>query len=201
MKAITLAMILGSTIAMTKTVDASTWSIDASHANAQFSVKHMMVSNVRGAFSNITGTVELNDKDIAKSRVNVEIDASTIDTRNEKRDAHLKSDDFFDVTKYPTMTFKSTKVKRTGKGKLKITGDLTIRGVTRSVILDVEGPTPEMTSPWGQTVRGVHATTKINRKDWGLTWNKALETGGLLVGEDVEITLDVELIKGENKAS
>jgi polyisoprenoid-binding protein YceI len=161
----------------------------------------MMVSNVRGAFSNITGTVELNDKDIAKSRVNVEIDASTIDTRNEKRDAHLKSDDFFDVTKYPTMTFKSTKVKRTGKGKLKITGDLTIRGVTRSVILDVEGPTPEMTSPWGQTVRGVHATTKINRKDWGLTWNKALETGGLLVGEDVEITLDVELIKGENKAS
>jgi polyisoprenoid-binding protein YceI len=201
MKATTLAIIFGSTFALTKTVEASTWSIDASHANAQFSVKHMMVSNVRGAFSNITGTLELNDKDITKSQVNVEIDASTIDTRNEKRDAHLKAADFFNVAKYPKLTFKSTKVKRIGKGKLKVTGDLTIRGVTRSVILEVEGPTPEITSPWGQKVRGVHATTTINRKDWGLTWNKALEAGGLMVGEDVKITLDVELIKSDNKAS
>jgi polyisoprenoid-binding protein YceI len=161
----------------------------------------MMISHVRGQFSNVTGTLELNDKDVSKSSVEVEIDASTVYTRNEKRDGHLKSPDFFDVGKYPKMTFVSTKVKKAGKGKLAVTGNLTIRGVTKPVTLAVEGPTPEMKSPWGSVVRGFTATTTINRKAFGLTWNKALETGGVVVGDEVEITIDLEVIKQDGKKS
>ena len=202
MKTLTLSSVLGLVLALPAVSHAAdTYDIDATHASAAFSVKHMMVTNVRGEFSNLSGTVVIDDKNPSKSVVNVEIDASTIDTRNEKRDGHLKSPDFFDVAKYPKVTFKSTKVKKAGKGKLKVTGDLTMRGVTKSITLDVEGPTAEMKSPWGQSVRGVYATATINRKDWGLTWNKGLEAGGLLVGEEVKIIIDVELIKQDGSKS
>lgn len=203
MKAMNLSGVLGLALALPQLAFASTstWTVDPSHAAAQFSVKHMMISNVRGQFSNISGTLELNEKDISKSSVNVEIDASTVDTRNEKRDGHLKSPDFFDVGKYPKMTFKSTKVTKAGTGKLEVTGDLTIRGITKPVTLAVDGPTPEMKSPWGSTVRGFTATAKINRKDFGLSWNKALEAGGVVVGEQVTITIDLEVIKQEARKS
>jgi polyisoprenoid-binding protein YceI len=144
----------------------------------------------------MTGEVTLDEKDPTKSSVNVEIDASTIDTREPKRDAHLKSPDFFDVAKYPKITFKSTKVEKAGKGKLKVIGDLTMRGMTKPVTLAVEGPTAEVKDIMGGLSRGASATAKINRKDWGLTWNKPLEAaGGVLVGDDVTLSLDVELHK------
>ena len=174
---------------------ATTLEIDLAHSTAQFSVKHLMVSNVRGEFTKLTGTVELDEQDITRSRVQATIDASTIATRDEKRDAHLKSADFFGVEKYPTITFKSTSVQKAGKGKLKVTGDLTLHGVTRQVVLDVEGPSAEAKDPWGNVKIGANASTRINRKDFGLTWNTALEAGGVLVGEEVAITLDLELTK------
>lgn len=173
---------------------ASTWSIDGGHSEIGFSVRHLMVSNTKGKFKTVEGTIELNDKDITKSTVNVSIDTATIDTDNAKRDEHLKSPDFFDVDKFPKMTFQSTKVKKT-KGGLSVTGQLTLHGVTKTVVLSVEGPTPAVTDPWGMTRRGLTASTKINRKDFGLTWNKALEAGGVVVGDEVKITLEVELIK------
>jgi polyisoprenoid-binding protein YceI len=172
---------------------ASTWDIDTGHSAAQFSVRHLAVSNVRGEFGKITGTLQLDDKDITKSTVEATIDVTSINTREEKRDQHLKSPDFFDVAKFPTITFKSKKVAKEGSDRLKVTGDLTIHGVTKEVALQVDGPAKPIKDPWGNTKTGITATTKINRKDFGLTWNKALETGGLVVGEDVTITLDVEL--------
>ena len=193
--------ILAVSVALPASAFAETWKVDTAHASAQFSVKHMMVSNARGEFSNITGALELNTKDLSKSAVNIEIDVSSIDTGNEKRDAHLKSADFFDVGKHPKMTFTSTKVKAAGKGKLKVTGNLTMRGVSKPVTLHVEGPTSEVTTPWGSTVRGVHATAVIDRKEWGLTWNKNLDAGGVVVGNEVKITLDIELIKEKGKLS
>lgn len=174
---------------------ASSWEIDPSHSTAQFSVKHLMVSNVRGEFTKMSGTLELDEKDITRSSVQATIDAASIDTRDEKRDAHLKSADFFDTAKHPTLTFKSKKVERAGKGKLKVTGDLTLRGTTREVVLSVEGPTAGVKDPWGNVKAGASATTKINRKDYGLAWNAALETGGVVVGDEVAITLDLELTK------
>ena len=174
---------------------ASTWEIDSAHSSAQFSVRHLMVSNVRGEFGKVTGTVVYDGKDIGKSTVEATIDASTISTRDEKRDGHLKSPDFFDVAKYPTITFKSTKVEKAGKDKLKVIGDLTIHGVTKQATLNVDGPSAAQKDPWGNEKSGAEATTKINRKDFGLTWNKALESGGVVVGEEVTITLDVELLK------
>ena len=172
---------------------ASAWDIDTAHSAAQFSVRHLAVSNVRGEFGKITGTLQLDDKDITKSTVEATIDVTSINTREEKRDQHLKSPDFFDVAKFPTITFKSKKVAKEGSDRLKVTGDLTIHGVTKEVVLQVDGPAKPIKDPWGNTKTGVTATTKINRKDFGLTWNKALETGGLVVGDEVSITLDVEL--------
>jgi len=172
----------------------TTWEIDSAHSAAQFSVKHLMVSNVRGEFGKVTGTVVLDTKDITKSTVEASIDVGTINTREEKRDGHLKSPDFFDVAKFPTITFKSKKVAGTA-GHLKVTGDLTLHGVTKEVTLDVEGPAKEAKDPYGNIKSGAEAKTKINRKDYGLGWNKALETGGVVVGEEVAITLDVELLK------
>lgn len=171
---------------------AGEWQIDTSHSAAQFSVRHLMVSNVRGEFGKITGTVNYDAKDVSKSTVNVSIDVASISTRDEKRDAHLKSADFFDVEKYPTMTFVSKKVQSTG-GKLKITGDLTLHGVTKEVVLTAEPLSKELKDPWGNTKTGTTATAKINRKDFGLAWNKALEAGGVAVGEEVNILIDVEL--------
>jgi polyisoprenoid-binding protein YceI len=174
---------------------ASTWNIDPDHSNVGFKVRHLMVSNVKGSFDKHTGTVDLNDKDITKSKVEVSIDTSSINTNVLKRDDHLRSADFFDVAKFPAMTFVSKKVARAGKDKLKVTGDLTLHGVTKEVVLDVEGPSQESKDPWGNFRRGATASTKINRKDFGLNWNKALETGGVVVGEEVTITLEIEMIR------
>ena len=174
---------------------AATWTIDPDHSSIGFKVKHLMVSNVKGTFDKHTGTVDINDKDISKSRVEVVIDTASINTNVAKRDEHLRSADFFDVTKYPTMTFVSKKVAKAAKGKLKVTGDLTLDGVTKEVVLDVEPLSKESKDPWGNIRRGTSATTKINRKDFGLTWNKALETGGVVVGDEVFITLEIEMIK------
>ncbi len=172
---------------------ASTWELDPNHTESSFVVKHLMVSNVRGQFGKTTGTIQQDDKDITKSKAEITIDATTIDTRVPKRDAHLKSADFFDVEKFPTITFKSTKITKGDGNTLKAEGDLTIHGVTKPVVLNVEY-TPE-TPAGGMTVRGLTATTKINRKDFGLVWNKPIEAGGVMVGDDVAITVEAELHK------
>ncbi|NVN90820.1 MAG: polyisoprenoid-binding protein [Desulfuromonadales bacterium] len=182
-------------LALPAFASATTWTIDPDHSNVGFKVKHLMVSNVKGSFDKHTGVVEINDKDITKSKVEVTIDTNSINTNVKKRDDHLRSADFFDVAKYPTMTFVSKKVAKAGKDKLKVTGDLTLHGVTRQVVLDVEGPTKESKDPWGNFRKGATATTKINRKDFGLVWNAVLETGGVAVGEEVTITLEIEMIK------
>ena len=174
---------------------ASTWTIDPDHSNVGFRVRHLMISNVRGSFDKHSGTVVIDDKDITKSKVEVTIDTGSINTNVTKRDEHLRSADFFDVAKFPTMTFVSRNVAKAGQDRLKVTGDLTLHGVTREVVLDVEGPTVESKDPWGHIRRGATATTRINRKDFGLTWNKALETGGVTVGDEVTITLEIEMIK------
>jgi polyisoprenoid-binding protein YceI len=173
----------------------SDWKIDPQHSSAQFSVRHMAISTVRGAFSKVNGTVALDDKDITKSVVDVTIDVNTVDTREPDRDNDLRSDKFFDVAHYPTITFKSKKVEQAAPGKLKVTGDLTIRGATKEVVLDVDGPTPAMKDPWGNTRVAVNATTKINRQDFGVKWNATLDNGGVVVGDDVNIVIDAELIK------
>jgi polyisoprenoid-binding protein YceI len=179
----------------------ATYEIDQSHTYAHFTVKHMMVTNVKGEFGKVAGTVNVDEKDVTKSSIDVTIDATTIDTRNEGRNTHLKSADFFDVANHPKLTFKSTKVEKAGQGKLKVTGDLTIRGVTKSVVLDVEGPTGEMKNLDGSFRIGATATTKLNRKDFGLNWNKTLEAGGVLVGEEVLVNIDFEGIKKQPAAA
>jgi polyisoprenoid-binding protein YceI len=173
----------------------SNWQIDPQHSSAQFSVRHLAISTVRGAFSKVTGTVALDDKDIAKSTVDVTIDVTTVDTREPDRDKDLRSDRFFDVAHYPSMTFKSKKVEQVTPGKLKVTGDLTIRGTTKEVVLDVEGPTAPIKDPWGNQRAAALATTKVNRQDFGVKWNATLDNGGVVVSDDVSITIDVELIK------
>ena len=183
-----------STVATPQTAP-STWNIDAVHSAAEFKVKHMMISHVKGHFTGITGVLTRDEADETRSRVEVSIDAASIDTREAQRDAHLKSPDFFDVEKFPKLTFQSTSITRTGDGELAVAGDLTIHGVTRPVTFAVEGPTPPGKDPWGNTRIGASATTKISRKDYGLTWNAALETGGILVGDEVTITLDVQFVK------
>jgi polyisoprenoid-binding protein YceI len=173
----------------------TTWNIDPVHSAAQFKVKHMMISNVKGEFTHIDGKLELDSSNITKSHVEASIDAATINTREPDRDAHLKSADFLDVERFPKLSFKSTNIAQKGEGELRVEGELTMHGVTRKVVLEVEGPTAEMKDPWGNTRIGLSATTRINRKDFGLNWNAALEAGGILVGEEVAITLDVEFIK------
>lgn len=178
---------------------AATWNIDRDHSNIGFKIKHLMVSNVKGSFEKFSGTVELNDKDITKSKVDVSIETASINTNVELRDAHLKSADFFDVAKYPAMTFKSKKVAKAGKDKLKVTGDLTLHGVTKEVVLNVDGPSKEIKDLYGNIRKGAAATATINRKDFGLNWNKALETGGVVVGDEVTITIEIEMIKAKEK--
>lgn len=170
-----------------------TWEVDGAHTTAQFAVRHMMVTTVRGHFDTVTGTVNLDEKDMTRSTLEIRIDAASINTREPKRDEHLRSPDFFDVAKHPEITFRSTRIEKAGQGRFKVTGDLTMRGVTRPVTLAVEGPTAAVKNPWGRMVRGVSASVRINRKDWGLTWNKALETGGVVVGEEVDLQIDAEL--------
>jgi polyisoprenoid-binding protein YceI len=172
----------------------TTWQIDPKHSSAQFAVTHLMISTVRGEFHQVNGTVVYDDVDISKSSVHVTIDASTVDTREPDRDKHLMSPDFFDVAKYPTITFKSTRVEPAGPGKLKVTGDLTIRGVTKQAALEVTDPKPAIKDPWGLQRTAVSGATKINRQDFGVAWNKTLDSGGVVVGDDVNITLDVEMV-------
>ena len=173
----------------------STWAIDPAHSVAEFKVKHMMISNVKGQFTGVSGMLERHEGDLAKSKVQVTIDAASVNTRDAQRDAHLKSADFFEVEKFPTLSFKSTRVIPKNHDELAVEGELTIHGVTHAVRFAVEGPTAPAKDPWGNTRIGVSATTKINRRDYGLTWNTALEAGGILVGEEVTITLDMQFLK------
>jgi polyisoprenoid-binding protein YceI len=172
-----------------------TYQLDPAHSSAQFKVRHMMISYVKGEFHKISGTVNFDPDNPTISTIEVTIDAASINTRNEQRDADLKSTQFLDVEKFPVITFKSKKVSLSGAGKFTVTGDLTIRGGSKPVILDVEDVTEEAKDPWGNLRRGATAKTRINRKDFGMTVNVALETGGFLVGEDVDITIDVEMIR------
>jgi len=169
------------------------YEIDPSHSSASFKVRHLMVSNVRGELGAVTGRVVIDEADLSRSSVEATIDARGINTRDEKRDAHLRSPDFLDVEKYPTVTFRSKRVEAGKGGHLRVTGDLTIRGITREATLDVEPLSPEVRDPWGNNKRGVSATTRIDRKDFEVSWNAALDGGGLVVGDEVAITLEVEL--------
>ena len=171
-----------------------TYAIDPAHSAVHFSVRHMMLSNVRGEFTKLSGTVTFDPENAAAANVEATIDATSISTRDDQRDGHLKSADFLDVEKFPTITFKSKQIKL-GSGEAKVTGDLTIHGVTREITLDVEGPTSEVKDPWGKQRVGASATAKLSRKDFGLVWNAALETGGVMVGDEVKITIDVEAVR------
>lgn len=173
----------------------ATWQIDPDHSSFQFKVRHLMVTNVKGDFTKVKGAVTMDDKDVSNLNVELTIDAASINTGHAKRDEHLRAADFFDVAKYPTITFVSKKVTKDGPDRLKVTGDLTMRGVTQEVTVNVEGPTQEVKDPWGNLRRGATGSAKINRKDFGLTWNRALETGGVLVGEDVDILVEIELFR------
>jgi polyisoprenoid-binding protein YceI len=172
----------------------TTWNIDPAHSSADFKVKHMMISNVKGSLLGLSGALTEHTSDSTLSSIQASIPIATISTGDPQRDGHLKSADFFDAEKYPTLDFKSTKVERKG-GAYEVMGDLTIHGVTKPVTFAVDGPSAPGKDPWGNTRIGLSATTKINRKDFGLAWNAALETGGFLVGDEVAITLDVEFIK------
>jgi polyisoprenoid-binding protein YceI len=178
----------------TATPVTTTWNIDPAHSSAEFKVKHMMISNVKGSFSGLSGVLTEHASDSTLSSIEASIPLATISTGDSQRDGHLKSADFFDAEKYPTLDFKSTTVERKGDA-YEVTGDLTIHGVTKPATFAVDGPSAPGKDPWGNTRIGLSATTKINRKDFGLEWNAALETGGFLVGEEVAITLDVEFVK------
>jgi polyisoprenoid-binding protein YceI len=168
------------------------YEIDPAHSQVGFEVRHMM-SKVRGRFKTFKGTLDIDDKALDKSKVNVEIEAASINTDNDARDKHLRSADFFQVDKTPKLTFVSKSVKANGPGKATVTGDLTMRGVTKEVKLEVSNLSAEQKDPWGQMRRAAVATTTVNRKDFGLNWNKVLEAGGFLVGDDVTITLEIEM--------
>jgi polyisoprenoid-binding protein YceI len=190
----TLALVVSCAL-VSGAASAATWEIDTGHSSVQFSVRHLMISSVRGEFTKFSASAVGDPTKPAEAVITATIDAASIDTRSEQRDTHLRNADFFDVAKYPTITFKSKKIEAAGAGKAKVTGDLTLHGVTKEVVLDVEGPTATIKDPWGNIKAGARATTKINRKDFGITWNKALDGGGIAVGEEVEITIDVEAAK------
>jgi polyisoprenoid-binding protein YceI len=171
------------------------WQIDPAHSAAHFSVRHLMISNVRGEFTKLSGSALLNPADLAKSTVEITIEAASVNTREPQRDEHLRSADFFDVANHPTLTFRSKRVEALGAENFKLTGDLTIRGVTKEVTFDVEGPTAPVKDPWGNIRAGVAASAKINRKDFGVAFNALTETGGLVVWDEVKITVEAELIQ------
>jgi polyisoprenoid-binding protein YceI len=196
MKRIALAAL--ALLAAPALADPASYTIDPAHAHSSFTVRHLVISNVRGEFGKTEGMAVIDDADIGKSRVEASVDVSTIDTREPKRDAHLKSPDFFDVAKFPAMTFKSTKVEKAGDGRLKVTGDLTIKGVTKPVVLDVTGPTKEIKDPWGNVRRGISASTRINRKDFGVSWGAMVEAGPV-VGDEVNIEIEAELLRDQPK--
>lgn len=183
----------------TANAQAESWELDTSHSSVSFSVKHMMISNVRGNFKGIAGKIKYDGKDATKGSIEVTIDVGTIDTNDAKRDGHLKSADFFDVAKHPKATFKSKKITKVSGNKYKIVGDLTLRGKTKSVTFEAEISKPM--KAWGKTLVGIHGTTTINRQDFGISWNKSLDKGGIVVGNDVTLTIDLEITKGGKKAS
>ncbi|MBI3890181.1 MAG: YceI family protein [Candidatus Wallbacteria bacterium] len=191
------AFALAATLALATTATAATWEIDAAHSTVAFSVRHMMISNVTGKFKDFSGTIDYDGKDASKATVEVNIFANSIDTGVEKRDGHLKSGDFFDAEKFPTMTFKSTKVEPTGEKTAKITGDFTLHGVTKPVTIEAEMLGAISDSKMGNRA-GFSGHTTINRKEFGLAWNKVIEAGGVAVGEEVKVTLELEV--GEKKA-
>jgi polyisoprenoid-binding protein YceI len=178
-----------------KTDTATLWEIDPAHSSANFSIRHMMIAKVHGGFTRLSGALRLDRGDLGKSSVEAIIDASSIDTREPKRDEHLKSADFFDIQNYPSIVFKSKRVKQADGSEFQVVGDLTMHGVTREIVLEVEGLDSEMKDPWGQIKLGASAKTKVKRKDFGLNWNAALEAGGVLVGDDVTITLDIQFVR------
>jgi polyisoprenoid-binding protein YceI len=192
-----LPVLLAALLVLSVSVPASaeSWTFDAAHSAVQFKVRHLMVSSVRGDFEKVSGAIHYDEKDVTRSRAEIAIDAKSIDTRVAQRDDHLRSADFLDVAKYPTITFISKRVEKAGEGRLKVTGDLTLHGVTKEVVLDVEGPTPPIRDMQGNLRVGGQATARIHRKDFGLTWNKALETGGVVVGDEVDITIDLEIYR------
>lgn len=183
------------TLAIPVLAHAGPWGLDPDHTGVHFKVRHLMVSSVRGEFEKVSGKIVYDEADVTKSSADVTIDAASVNTRVAKRDADLRSPNFLDVAKYPTITFKSKRVEKAGDGTLKMTGDLTIHGVTKQVVLNVEGPTSAIKDPWGNTRVGGTATAKISRKDFGLTWNATLETGGVVVGDEVDITIDAEIYR------
>ncbi|HEX9050691.1 MAG TPA: YceI family protein [Anaeromyxobacter sp.] len=172
----------------------STWSIDPAHSRAGFSIRHLVISNVRGDFQKLSGAVQLDEKDVSRSSVEATLETASVDTGMPDRDKHLRSPDFFDAERFPTITFKSTKVAKAAGGKLAVTGNLTMKGVTRPIVLAVEGPTAEIKDPMGNVRRGLSASATINRKDWGLTWSKTVEAGPV-VGDEVKIEIEAELVK------
>ena len=189
-----LALAAVTLAAIAAPVSAQTWKIDGAHSTARFTVRHMMVSNVHGSFGKVEGTIVYDGKNIGGVKADAVVDTTTITTNNEKRDAHLKSPDFFDVAANPTITFKSKRAEAAGAGKFKLIGDLTMRGVTKEVVLDVDGPTDPVTVQNSQRI-GATATTTLNRKDYGVNWSRAMDGGGVVVGDEVKVTLELELIK------
>ena len=188
---VTLALAL---VALPGIAGASTWAIDPAHSNAQFAVRHLMVSTVRGQLGKVTGTVNLDENDLTRSTVEATIDANGIDTREAKRDDHLRGPDFLDTAKYPTVTFKSKRVEAGGQGRFKLVGDLTMHGVTKEVVLNVEGPSPAIKTQQGGQKIGASATTTLNRKDFGLMYNSLIEAGPV-VGDEVQVSIDIEANK------
>ena len=195
MKRFMISMIAILVLAIPVLTYASDWEIDPDHSNFQFKVRHLTVSNVNGGFNKAKGVATIEDQDITNLKVTVTIDAASVNTGHAKRDEHLRGPDFFDVAKYPTITFVSKKAIKADANRLRVIGDLTIHGVTREIAVDVQGPTAEVKDPWGNFRRGATATTKINRRDFGMTWNKVLDTGGLIVADEVDIYVEVELVK------
>jgi polyisoprenoid-binding protein YceI len=190
-----LALAVLGALLIAASAHADTWNIDPAHTMVEFSVRHMMISNVKGHFSKVSGTINANGNDPSSVQINAVIDAITLDTGVAKRDAHVKSPAFLDVDKFPTITFKSTKLEANGEGKWKLTGDLTLHGVTKPVVLDVEGPSPAIKDPYGNTRAGASATTKIDRKDFGVTFNQPMEAGGVLIGDEISISIEVEAVR------
>ncbi|MBI5485205.1 MAG: YceI family protein [Deltaproteobacteria bacterium] len=174
---------------------AATYNLDPLHSAIQFKVKHLMITNVTGVFEKFKGTVVIDDQDITRSKVNVSVETASLNTNIAKRDEHLRSPDFFDVAKFPAMTFVSTRVEKEGPGRLKVTGNLTIKGVSKPVVLTVDGPTAEIKGTQGESRRGASATTTVNRHDFGVNWSKKLDGGGLVVADDVHISIDTELVR------
>jgi polyisoprenoid-binding protein YceI len=200
MKHLSLAALTLGAVLANATARASTWQIDPAHTTVTFAVRHMMVTSVKGLFGRVTGTVDLEDKDVTRSSIDVQIDPKSVDTREPKRDAHLRSADFFDVARHPMVAFKSTRIERVGRDKLKVTGQLTLHGISKPVTLAVE-TTPEIDDALLGRTRGAHATGKLSRKEWGLTWNKTLDAGGVLVSDEVLLDIDVEMHLAEPSAS